>query len=362
MANGTPIRLIQRNGGIFELYVTTLTMNVDRKFNPKPLPYSGSHRVASDANLSRATIQLEGVVTDDDVAYQSSVTKALAQVDFSWTKSALSSRVMTTSDYESLVRKGSTHYDTTTVADAPYLKIDDNNSIYMISHPTDASGVGPGGEDWVNVYNSSASPPTVASIANAFKTIIDSYSGYEAFLTTSPYTSQPTTLLNIRRLTNGNADKYPKWKQTGYNSSDPDIVRKFVGYNENSDTSSFSAGDKVQRLWGVLNNSQDGGSGNNRGGGDYIIGIQIPFDSMVNAASGEKYSAVNHFMTTGSTTLRNVERKDVGNALAAGTVFDDSKNSYTGIKGGVDSATFVRLGGEPLYQFTIIFLPADVIL
>jgi len=335
---------------------------VDRKFNPKPLPYSGSHRVASDANLSRATIQLEGVITDDDVAYQSSVTKALAQVDFSWTKSTLSSRVMTTSDYESLVRKGSTHYDTTTVADAPYLKIDDNNSIYMISHPTDASGVGPGGEDWVNVYNSSASPPTVASIASAFQSIIDSYSGYEAFLTTSPFSSQATTLLNIRRLTNGNAKKYPKWKQTGYNSSDPDIVRKFVGYNENSDTSSFSAGDKVQRLWGVLNNSQDGGSGNNRGGGDYIIGIQIPFDSMVNAASGEKYSAVNHFMTTGSTTLRNVERKDVGNALAAGTVFDDSKNSYTGIKGGVDSATFVRLGGEPLYQFTIIFLPADVIL
>jgi hypothetical protein len=50
MANGTPIRLIQRNGGIIELNVTTVTMDVDRKFNPKPLVYSGSHRVVKHAS------------------------------------------------------------------------------------------------------------------------------------------------------------------------------------------------------------------------------------------------------------------------------------------------------------------------
>ena len=35
------------------------------------------------------------------------------------------------------------------------------------------------------------------------------------------------------------------------------------------------------------------------------------------------------------------------------------KFEYTGIKGAVANATFTQLGGEPLYSFTINFVPID---
>jgi hypothetical protein len=64
-------------------------------------------------------------------------------------------------------------------------------------------------------------------------------------------------------------------------------------------------------------------------------------------------------MPTGSTN--NITDKTVNNALAAGTEFKESNRKYTGIKGAVANATFVQLGGEPIYSYTINFAPVDFI-
>jgi len=150
----------------------------------------------------------------------------------------------------------------------------------------------------------------------------------------------------------------------------------------------MSAGDKVMSLWATLNNSNNGGLSSIIGGnqnlitsaegfgqdgvndamrnpmdtkyGDYIIGIQIPFNSSLNADSGEKYSAVNFFMPTGA--FHNTLSKDVTNAQPAGDAMHFWLESYAGIKGIVTKATFVRIAGEPIYNFDIQFIPTDYIL
>ena len=148
----------------------------------------------------------------------------------------------------------------------------------------------------------------------------------------------------------------------------------------------MSAGDKVMSLWATLNNSNNGGLPMSPSGalgklqelyllafgdevpggdtstkhGDYIIGIQIPFNSSLNADSAEKYSAVNFFMPTGA--LHTTSTKHVTNAKPAGEPMHFWLESYQGIKGVVTKATFVRVAGEPIYNFDIQFIPTDYIL
>ena len=375
MTNGTPIRLIQRNGGIIELNVTTLSLDVDRKFNARPKVFSGSQRTATDSNLSRAVITLEGVLTDDDAVFQTTESKATASIDFSYFLESRrrGGRKITDEDKRSMVNFGGFITPTNKFGDAQRLFLSSTQEIRFVSHATLSSGT-QGGVPWVQIHDQT-NAISAGNIALFVKQAIDANysSDFTAVRGDSPYTGESNAVLTITRTASGNDRKFPKYKGVGLGASEFHIVTKFINYTEGGGQSGRSAGDKVQRLWGILNNSQDGGRGRFRrenddgvgklrGGGDYIIGVQVPFDSMINAGGGEKYSARNFFMTTGSYYLRNPERKDVTNAVLAGARFEDTKNSYTGIKGGVDKATFVRLGGEPIYQFTIIFLPADVIL
>ena len=364
MANGTPIRLIQRNGGIIELNVTTLSMDVDRKFNARPKVYSGSHRIATDSNLSRAVITLEGVITDDDAVFQTPEIKATTSIDFSYfVDRRAGGQEFTDDDKRSMVTFGGFITPTNKFGDAQRLFLSSTQEIRFVSHATLSSGT-QDGVPWVQVHDQT-NAISAGNIALFVKQAIDANysSDFTAVRGDSPYTGESNAVLTITRVASGNDSAYPKFKRVGLGNPSFHIITKFNNYVGQS---GHSAGDKVQRLWGILNNSQDGGrgglDGQLRGGGDYIIGAQVPFDSMALADTGEKYSARNFFMTTGSYYLRNPERKGVENAVTAGVRFEDVKNSYTGIKGGVDKATFVRLGGEPIYQFTIIFLPADVIL
>lgn len=370
MANGTPIRLIQRNGGIIELNVTTLSMDVDRKFNARPKVYSGSQRIATDSNLSRAVITLEGVLTDDDAVFQTTETKATASIDFSYfVERRAGGQEFTDDDKRGMVTFGGFITPTSNFNKAVRLLLSDNSD-HEIRFVSSASAPNDGVQDgvyWVKIHDQS-NARTASQIASSVSDVINNSmsADFTATIGNSPYTGESNAVVTISRTASGNDSAYPKFKRVGLANPSFHIITKFNNYVEGGGQSGNSAGDKVQRLWGVLNNSQDGGrgglDGQLRGGGDYIIGVQVPFDSMINASDGERYSARNFFMTTGSYYLQNPDRKGVEHAVAAGARFEDTKNSYTGIKGGVDKATFVRLGGEPIYQFTIIFLPADVIL
>ena len=64
-------------------------------------------------------------------------------------------------------------------------------------------------------------------------------------------------------------------------------------------------------------------------------------------------------MPTGATT--STWQKSTENSLSASTEFDITDRWNTGIKGTVQKATFTQLGGEPIFSFTIVFAPIDLI-
>ena len=85
--------------------------------------------------------------------------------------------------------------------------------------------------------------------------------------------------------------------------------------------------------------------------GDYIIAIQIPFSSNVNSNESLFYMPTGGFMKT--------DDKTADNAVVAGSEYTGTGDEYTAIKGTVANATFVQLGGEPIYSYTINFAPID---
>ncbi len=156
-----------------------------------------------------------------------------------------------------------------------------------------------------------------------------------------------------------------------------------------------SAGDKVQDLVGILNNSDNMGMmGNLRRLGssikfvmewlfsedhhaadtnvgvarDYIMAIEIPFKSFVNAASGQESDVRVFHMPTGNTI--SPQEKGAGAAKRPGDSAGDTGTNWfggkkgdvdqnIGIDGAVQSFDVNYAGGETVYSFTLTFLPID---
>lgn len=165
-----------------------------------------------------------------------------------------------------------------------------------------------------------------------------------------------------------------------------------------------SAADKVQDLWGIVNNSipsavspsradRGYGSENNtvlslfrtRGGvskiwggkgrqhykgGDYIVGLQIPYNSMVQTTSADDmYVARNFLVPVGRFSEGVVEggaddpfgsKGSEANMLDAGVEFDRGSN-VTGIVGTVTKLDISYDAGENVYVYTMIFAPINKI-
>jgi len=178
--------------------------------------------------------------------------------------------------------------------------------------------------------------------------------------------------------TTGNNDNLPKIKPA--TDKVGNLFPKIETFSGGQNKKQLSAGDKAQELYSIANNSsrktlrQVANSFGNvfrRGqpysevgtdtfifgkGSDYIVGIQIPFNSMANAGTGDKYTPVNFFMPTG--TFIGKSEKTAENALAAGTVFNESDN-FTGISGGLKQLEIAYDAGETIYNFDLTFLPSD---
>lgn len=234
---------------------------------------------------------------------------------------------------------------------------------------------------WVSVYNTTTSTArTAAEIAADFTALVNQETatfGLTANTINSPNTGGSAKAVRLEQNATGKAGNvtrpaFPIW---GSNAVKP-FHTQFDGGKENTSASGYSAGDRVAELYAVLNNSNNGGLGAVLGSipamvseafgeddegwnpldnkyGDYIIALQIPFTSTVNS------NASLFYMPTGPMKQR--QDKTVDNAKPVGTEMITSFGpyEYTGIKGAVANATFTQLGGEPLYSFTINFVPID---
>ena len=176
---------------------------------------------------------------------------------------------------------------------------------------------------------------------------------------------------------NGNGNTPNFTPRTGRTTSieKPDISN----FRGGKDSKRKSAGDKVQDFYGIINNSRrtrgkkdtflssykldnpfdlDFNGGFRRpavNSGDYIVGVQIPFNSMINAGNGT-YVARNFHMPTGRN--KSPEDKGAEAAMVAGTKFSETDKS-TGIQGFVKKFSVDYDAGETVYKFKMVFLPVD---
>ena len=96
--------------------------------------------------------------------------------------------------------------------------------------------------------------------------------------------------------------------------------------------------------------------------GDYIVGIQIPYNSLVQKvatdASNDGYVTRNLLMVTGVRSIE--EQSSIGNNNPFGTDFNVS-SKFTGIRGTIVGMNFGYDAGNNIYEGSLTFQPADMI-
>jgi hypothetical protein len=380
-ANGTPIRLVKDNKELIELEATSIALTVERDVDVTPLAATGGRRYAIDLNRNRSIIVIEGVFTDDRKT--SDATAATALIDFS-------------SYYDSRLSRNNwtitRHIDALLQSPSNRLKLKSTDgTTYSLAFSTGASvGYDSGTPNTVVVKTTGGTYITAAQFATAVTSWIntDATAKFTASTITSEQSGQTGTAVSIAQKTAGrlgNQNAYPLWSVRSYSYVwRPPYTERFSG---GVDGTKKSAGDKVADIYGIMNNStrQFGTDVDSIGdaagqvlgaiaaailtgglsfisditedaAGDYISGIQIPYNSTI-SAGGDTYVARNFFMSTGNTKSAFAKSSNA-NTLPAGVTFDTG-DEYTGIQGILKKIDITHDAGESVYWFNMVFLTAD---
>ena len=96
---------------------------------------------------------------------------------------------------------------------------------------------------------------------------------------------------------------------------------------------------------------------------DYIVGIQIPFNSKIQVSGSSEYEGRFFYMPTGGNVLGlggeiPPEKKGAEEAPLTSTTFDVN-DQWTGISGTVSKMDVNYDAGESVYGFTMQFLPIN---
>ena len=370
MVVNIPVRLVRADGQLIALDVTTLTLDVDRNINPHAVPYGGSARWAFDLNLSKAVILLEGYVVDSPDAIDVTAGQAAySGIYFAKTTGSYTNAIsdMDWIDHYVTLYTASRLTTDTINTNNPYITItnsaDTSFKIYFSKSNTTQGLIG--SDYHVSMVDASGNMRTTAQIVEYLHDLINLNTG-STVLGAHFLATKTTTTVTINQLVNGKAGNTFTPIFEGNARVGP-YIEMFLGGSDTDITQSMSAGDKVMSLYATLNNSVDKdnldwtSAGAPKQVADYITGIQIPFNSTYNA-DGEKYKAMNFFMPTGANML--ATDKDISKAEPASSIIldPDADDDFSFIKGTITKATFVQIGGEPIYQFNIQFLPIDTII
>tara|TARA_R100001509_G_scaffold142171_2_gene97450 strand:+ start:717 stop:1892 length:1176 start_codon:yes stop_codon:yes gene_type:complete len=386
MAKGIPIRLVQENGNLIELDATNMVLSTTRKVGGAALPWTGSRRIGMDWNVNSAMINIQGIIADDRVG--TSAAPHSASINFGRLEAI---RLTFTDDTElhlpfatstnipqllgiELQLQSFTAVNASQFDSIPFTNNGSGSTAY---HATAGAGSTP----TVLVHNSS----TPEDIATAVAAYINAQlsSKYTAQVVEGLKADDGTNLVSancvvsISMTTNGRDTATrritPRFKKVGTASdaSTGSYFKEpvFTRFSSGTDSIIKSAGDKVQDLYGIINNSTRRGTigkltgrigSRNRVKGselqDYIVGIQIPYNSTLKAEGGEKYVARNFFMPTGF--YYGKEKTSENNDHPASVEFDMEKE-LTGIQGAVQKFDITYDAGESVYNFNMIFAPID---
>ena len=408
---GTPIRLILDDDQktAIELTAVSMAMSVDRGVGGAPIPFTGGKRFGVDLNLVSSTIIIDGIFTDDDDnPRSSSAVAASALVEFNISTQHFADRTPTNiddhGDIKDIIGKTLTMQNTT-------------GTEYVVTFTEASSGtVGTGATSGsttatVLVKNTSTGViATSAQLASGLVQAIGTFSGtpfsasvVESFHGPTYGNSKVTITQNTAGVmsSDNNFRFHPTTYYTPYNEP-------FMGGVNAGGVEAKSAGDKVQDLYGILHNTTRGqmaraagtavgaglaaaaiaatgglagsalllggaaagtASGGVIGSGvvqeyfslgdDYPIGLQIPYNSTIQATNGDKYT-VRNFLTRTGIGLTKKEKGSDENNQSAGVTFSTMDNT-TGIQGTISKFDIGYDAGDSVYTFQMIFTPIDMI-
>lgn len=402
----TGIRLITRVGNIINIDATDFTMDFKRGVASIPVPATGE-RVAADMNLVTASIRLNAILRDDDCAgSDTDGVAASATLDFGSKGAAMSETEdepnyiymagdgggVTAADLDgeefSIRTKYLVDNTTTTVIT---VKFDNTTSSHSVSGMILTVGINgilktadkPMGEHLADrVYAAMTGSGTFGSqISNGTpnNTFQGAFTVEQTEGTLSATGSSVIILTQKDKGISGNTD-IKVWSENKEDGAPPFKHDDFSGGQTHT---CKSAGDKAQDLIANVANSnvmgavgevfQVGGfslekvtniKALNTGTDDYIIGIQIPYNSLIQATLGatgdpqQGYATRNHLIVTGMTG--STQQGSEGNSNATGIKFD-VKDPMTGIRGTVVGLTLSYDAGNTTYDATIDFAPIDLI-
>jgi hypothetical protein len=404
-ANGVPIRLVHDNGLLTEINATSMTMTTQRKTGGMPTPFTGGIRVGLDLNMNKSMILINAVLTDDRNLVGSSIA-AKAKIDFSFI--VLGGQIQSYLDGD-----GATNSNIAKLFNSTYFVSSDEfsfSTIRLTSHDGTSFNIRLkklSSGTFTNTTNTDytiginpAGSLTAAGFATAFADLINNTSNLAAKFTASKsdsaVTGQTSTVVTILQDTVGeDGNNLTPTFSKKPNTYRPPSHEKFAG---GLTVSKRSAGDKAMDLYGIMNNSKKesfekfliggamvvgGGAAALSGvgapvgvgvaaagagimfdskaglgdGSGYITGIQIPYNSTIQA-DGDTFVARNFIMPTGFGKSFNDKRSD-NNSNPAGATFTGNR---TGIKGTVNKLDITYNAGENVYDIVMQFVPVDFLL
>ena len=347
--------------------------STSRKVGGSPIPFTGSKRIGMDLNVNSAMINIQGIIADDREGTKS--TAHSATINFGLTN--LGHQFNTANNLSMLLNYNLVLQTFDTAV---------NGANKLISFTTTSSA---GGTAYSSNGGSGSSPTVLVNTSDA--TSVQLATGVVAYINaqlSSDFTATlvsgddfnsesdiPSTsncIVNIVMTSLGKNSAMsrttPTFKirvSTNRIFLQPPTVSKFGG---GSDGGKKSAGDKTMDLYGIINNSKRRGrvsdfvnnsllrNGRAQELKDYIVGIQIPYNSTLKATGGDQYVARNFFMATGN--YDGHDKTSEGNNLPASVDFS-MKEETTGIQGSIQKFDITYDAGESVYNFNMIFAPID---
>jgi hypothetical protein len=367
MAGGIPIRLVQENGNTIELDATTMVLSTSRKVGGSSLPGIGSRRIGMDLNVNKAMINIQGIIADDREG--TLATAHSASINFG--KKIEGQRFTTASNLEGLLNQKLRLQTFSTATSSQEKTISFTNTASAGATAYSSNG-GANSSPTVLVNTSDA---TSVQLATAVVNYINNQLSSDFIATLGEGIAYDSTtkncVVNIVMVAKGSATTMsrttPKFRQieNPVNANLFDHPKRSI-FGGGTDSVKKSAGDKAMDLYGVINNSTKRSHNLTARGlfdldeiRDYIIGIQIPYNSSIKATGGEQYVARNFFMPTGF--YYGKEKTSEGNDHPASVTFDPTEET-TGIQGSVQKFDITYDAGESVYNFNMIFAPIDNLL
>jgi len=395
---GVPIRLIRTDGKKIPLMAESITMTVDRSVGSMPLPFTRSTRVGLDLNRSKAAIVITGVITDDGKERTTSGQASFCSIDFARTHNN-----RTWYDSASLVLNATPYFNkdiTITDSSGGDHTFRLTNQAALATSASDIASTGTG-NTIVSVPIGNAA--SAVNVADALVLAINQTTHPSAGGVPKPgnfFTGEAVEsnrdpnqgdckvkiLQNFNGVYGGRGPHFSGgwWQNLSAPSKSahmqPDAMRWELG---SADIGPKSAGDKAMDFYGSFNNMNNSSAdlfGNDLHemfgtdtykdnvddddaiSGDYIIGIQIPYNSMVTAGASEDYVQRNFWMPTGTRRGKDEKGSEVNTRGVDADFRQWNHGTTRGIKGTVQQFVITYDAGETVYGYQLTFLPIDFIM